>query len=785
MNKKSLLLLNKGISLCKKGFLDDAEKIYINLLTNYPNNFDLNNLLGIIKLNKNEPARAIQLFNKAIIINPKEAKVFTHLAMAELALNNLDNAFISIKKAIKLNPNLVEAHNLLGLYYEKTGCEEDAKKSWQNALTIKPNYYDAKINLANFTLNIGEASKAIGLYEEILTDSPNHAVTLNNLASAYVKIEELDKAILLYKKSCTIDPNFYDAHHNIGTIFIKKKNYHDAILSFSTALKLNPLSAESNNKIGIAYQEIGDVSRAFDHYCKAIDLGSDNQNYYSNFAKLISGDFEKLRNKNLDKYISLLCRNKNCFAPIEISKYFELRIKNKNPDLTTFIHEVAIDDMTLAYLQMTPITEYSIEVMLIKSRQFLLQNIEKLIPNTNLLKFVNAMAVQCFINEFIWNETAVESQAVLSLEDNIFNRTQENKQIKALKLLLLSCYRPLDSYPASNQQFLIDSLNDYSDVVRIQIVEPSREFLIRENIPKLTEIISRVSTKVREQYESNPYPRWIATRLGRRDVDCNMLFDTVQLNLDQKPTQFSSKPNILIAGCGTGQHAITSATRFKNSVITAIDLSKSSLSYAIRKSRELDINNITFYQADILELINHHTKYDLIESCGVLHHMEDTFEAWNILAGLLKPDGLMKIALYSSTARKEIGEVRDIVRKKNLSGTLAEIRKMRYEICHSDESKFNSIRKISNIPDFFTVSECRDLLFHVQEKCFTLPEINVMVDKLGLVFLGFEFSDNKTKSMFSKYDPQASPYAFADWHNFEMAFPFAFSGMYQMWFKKH
>jgi len=394
------------------------------------------------------------------------------------------------------------------------------------------------------------------------------------------------------------------------------------------------------------------------------------------------------------------------------------------------------------------------------------------------------MGVQCFINEFIWNETAEETQAILCLEDSIFNQSQENKQTISLKLLLLSCYKSLSSYQASSHQFLIDNLRQHPDVIRIHIEEPSKELLIIEKIPNLSQINNLVSNKVRKQYESNPYPRWIATRLGDKDVDCNMLFDIVRLNLDQKPTQFSSEPSILIAGCGTGQHAITTATRFKNSAITAIDLSKSSLSYAIRKSRELNIHNIAFYQADILELINHQKKYDLIESCGVLHHMEDTFEAWKILAGLVKQEGLLKIALYSSAARQEIGVVRGIVRQENIAGLLGEIREMRHKICHSGELEFKRIHNISKIPDFFTASECRDLLFHVQEKSFTLPEIAVMADKLGLVFLGFEFSDNKMKSLFSKFNPQASPYSFADWHNFEMAFPSAFLGMYQMWFKK-
>ena len=40
--------------------------------------------------------------------------------------------------------------------------------------------------------------------------------------------------------------------------------------------------------------------------------------------------------------------------------------------------------------------------------------------------------------------------------------------------------------------------------------------------------------------------------------------------------------------------------------------------------------------------------------------------------------------------------------------------------------------------DFFSTSECRDLLFHCQEHRFTLPQISAFLAESGLAFLGFE-----------------------------------------------
>ena len=92
---------------------------------------------------------------------------------------------------------------------------------------------------------------------------------------------------------------------------------------------------------------------------------------------------------------------------------------------------------------------------------------------------------------------------------------------------------------------------------------------LRSKIPRLSSIDDKVSQLVRNQYEENPYPRWINTGLSDNPSPISQVLQTNKLHLDFEMQQFSNNPDILIAGCGTGQHALGTASRFLNCNVLA------------------------------------------------------------------------------------------------------------------------------------------------------------------------------------------------------------------------
>ncbi len=92
--------------------------------------------------------------------------------------------------------------------------------------------------------------------------------------------------------------------------------------------------------------------------------------------------------------------------------------------------------------------------------------------------------------------------------------------------------------------------------------------------------------------------------------------------------------------------------------------------------------------------------------------------------------------------------------------------------------------QLKSFRDFYATSECRDLLFHVQEHRLALPQIKAMLSELDLRFIGFLLEPqlvHKYKQCF----PGDLPLTNLDnWNDFEIRFPQTFIGSYVFWVQK-
>src|SRR5207253_998799 len=112
-----------------------------------------------------------------------------------------------------------------------------------------------------------------------------------------------------------------------------------------------------------------------------------------------------------------------------------------------------------------------------------------------------------------------------------------------------------------------------------------------------------------------------------------------------------AEARMLIAGCGTGRQAAALAWAYPDAAVTAIDISQASLDYAVRQCAALGIDGIEFRKLDLRDAAQLGRPFDVIFCAGVLHHLPDPERGLAALAGVLRPDGVMNVAVYSRIAR--------------------------------------------------------------------------------------------------------------------------------------
>ena len=83
------------------------------------------------------------------------------------------------------------------------------------------------------------------------------------------------------------------------------------------------------------------------------------------------------------------------------------------------------------------------------------------------------------------------------------------------------------------------------------------------------------------------------------------------------------------------------------------------------------------------------------------------------------------------------------------------------------------------IRDFYTLYECRDLLFHPQEHQFTIDSLKLLLEELDLVFLGFELGEQQRLLYAERFPKDKRQTNLENWNIVEQGSPRLFRGMYQ------
>jgi len=129
------------------------------------------NALGIARAGAGDRRLALEAFQRALAIDPRDAIAYQNIGIAELQFGNSREASAALDRAVALNDRLPRAWNARGVALERTGRPADALAAWKKTVEIDPLQFDA-------LYNIGLAAGQLKQYAEArraLRDFVSHA----------------------------------------------------------------------------------------------------------------------------------------------------------------------------------------------------------------------------------------------------------------------------------------------------------------------------------------------------------------------------------------------------------------------------------------------------------------------------------------------------------------------------------------------------------------------------------------------------------------------------------
>ncbi len=196
---QALKELENARALHRKGDLDAAEPVYRKFTQSHPELADPWMLLGVVQLQRGQPADAVAQFLEAIKRDPANAFALGNLGAAYLQLQKFKEAEDALKKAIAIDPGMIEAHYNLGTLYATLSKTDLAVREFDIVLMAKPGHSKALINKGRAYMDCGRLADAEKCFRKAIKFLPDDLKAQCNLVIVLEQQNRLDEAAALSK----------------------------------------------------------------------------------------------------------------------------------------------------------------------------------------------------------------------------------------------------------------------------------------------------------------------------------------------------------------------------------------------------------------------------------------------------------------------------------------------------------------------------------------------------------------------------------------------------------
>jgi SAM-dependent methyltransferase len=430
-------------------------------------------------------------------------------------------------------------------------------------------------------------------------------------------------------------------------------------------------------------------------------------------------------------------------------------------DLDAAAAHLAQNDLFATLLQTTVASDMRLERLLIVLRDHLLA----VAPSTpGMLRLAALIATQANLVEYLWPFTAgsVAQQVTQSCPP---------PPVTGARALLNSMFRP----PNVAEIGAIESISaDPAIACLLQRVrdEPALQTRQRDEIERVA--VSLGTSALERHATPQSCPRWIKEPLVPNQVP-------VALQRRMRGRRFE-RPEILVAGCGTGQDLFGVCASFPRAYVTALESNTEKLAYAARRCAEVGLQSIDFMPGSLLDIAPLGWTFDIIECLGLHRRVPDVDFGCEALARCTRRGSLLRLAVYSDATCRLLSALRSSAQVHGITRALADLQRFRAELLEGRHGALPPA--LLRSPEFHSASGLRDLLFADGEMALGTSAWLAMLDAHGFDFICEEVNGDLVRAAKTAGYATAPLWSIRDCKRFEREQAFAFAGTQFLWFER-
>ncbi|MGE4065092.1 MAG: tetratricopeptide repeat protein [Rhodospirillaceae bacterium] len=275
------LRLEKAVPLHQAGKLDEAERLYDQILALDKRNPDALNLKGVIANARGRFADAIGYFDRATAALPTFPDVHFNRGIALAGLGREVEALNAYGDALKLKPTYADARLNSGLLLHSLGRTAEAVEAFRTMTQIAPRdprgFYNLGVSLEKSLASVPESERSLpaeearGAFTRALALDPNNPDVHFAFANLHTFLGEYERAIERLRNALVLNPNSAGTWNNLGSQYEALARREEAIAAFERAIELNPADAGAVVNRGMTYLSMGRLSDGWDGYSRRFE----------------------------------------------------------------------------------------------------------------------------------------------------------------------------------------------------------------------------------------------------------------------------------------------------------------------------------------------------------------------------------------------------------------------------------------------------------------------------------------------------------------------------------